>query len=78
MSAAGGDAKEFEDKPEFLDEKKWTRFKNIQSVHYHFDEITKTFEDEAKAAVWKDISTSIDPLNIALPIERELTPFQSL
>jgi len=78
MSGSSAEGKEFDDKPEFLEDKKWAKFKSIQSIHYTFDEICKTFEDEKKAEIWKSITTSIDPLSIELPVDKEFTPFQKL
>jgi len=78
MAGSTGDVKEYPDKPDYIDDKKWARFKAIQSIHYTFDEITKTFEDESKAKIWESITTSTDPLSIEVPVDKEFTPFQKL
>jgi dynein heavy chain len=78
MQGSVGELREWEDKPDYLEEKTWARLKNLQGIHYNYDEICETFVDPAKIPIWQSIMDAEDPLTIDLPIQKDFYPFQSM
>jgi dynein heavy chain len=78
MQGSVGDLREWDDKPDYLEEKTWSRLKNLQGIHYNYDEICEAFVDPAKIPIWKSIMDADDPLTVDLPLQKDFYAFQRL
>lgn len=77
-----GELREWDDGPDYLSEKIWAKLKNLQGVHFNFDDFTKSFLDAGDSAIWKTIAESDDPEILEWPTSltssKDFSPFQKL